>query len=201
MLIPESEWSLWNYCIKSSCHGLSQQGVWVPFWTPKPLKRTPQDTQLFFCGISKNLNLKLLIEFFHLLIIPKTLSNDIMSYFDEFIHVHGWTMSILWSPLKIWTPKNFTTANFRHPVSKSWLRHWFMLLGARQFLSLLKWIGTFVLSEVCILSSNYLTTSFSFPASFWGGISTVWQQRNNTVFKKFPTCKSGIQFSNISSQS
>ena len=32
-------------------------------------------------------------------------------------------MSILWSPLKIWTPKNFTTANFRHPVSKSWLRH------------------------------------------------------------------------------
>ena len=32
-------------------------------------------------------------------------------------------MSILWSPLKIWTPKDFTTANFRHPVSKSWLRH------------------------------------------------------------------------------
>ena len=28
-------------------HGLSQQGVWVPFWTPKPLKRTPQDTQFF----------------------------------------------------------------------------------------------------------------------------------------------------------
>ena len=28
---------------------------------------------------------------------------------------------ILWSPLKIWTPKNFTTANFRHPVSESWL--------------------------------------------------------------------------------
>ena len=24
-------------------HGLSQQGIWVPFWTPKPLKRTPQD--------------------------------------------------------------------------------------------------------------------------------------------------------------
>ena len=25
-------------------HGLSQQGVWVPFWTP-------QDTQIFLCGI------------------------------------------------------------------------------------------------------------------------------------------------------
>ena len=107
-----------------SQHGLSQQGVWVSFWTPKPLKRTPQDTQIFLCGISKNPNLKLIIEFFHLLIIPMTLFNDIMPYFDEFIHVYGWNMSILWSPLKIWTPKNFTTANFRHPVAKSWLRHW-----------------------------------------------------------------------------
>ena len=105
-------------------HGLSQQGVWVPFWTPKPWKSTPQDTQFFLCGISKNLNLKLIIEFFHLLIIPMTLFNDIMPYFDEFIHVYGWNMSILWSPLKIWTPKNSTTANFRHPLSKSWLRHW-----------------------------------------------------------------------------
>ena len=70
-------------------HGLSQQGVWVPFWTPKPLKRTPQDTQIILCGISKNLNLKLIIELFHLLIIPMTLFNDIMPYFDEFIHVCG----------------------------------------------------------------------------------------------------------------
>ena len=30
-------------------HGLSQQGVWVSFWTPKPLKSTPQDTQKRFC--------------------------------------------------------------------------------------------------------------------------------------------------------
>ena len=104
-------------------HGLSQQGAWVPFWTPKPLERNPQDTQIFLCGISKNLNLKLIIEFFHLLIIPMTLINDITPYFDEFIHVYGWNMSILWSPFKIWTPKIFTTANFRHPVSKSWLRH------------------------------------------------------------------------------
>ena len=68
-------------------HGLSQQGVWVPFWTPKPLKRTLQDTQISLCGISKNLNLKLIIEFFHLLLIHMTLFNDIMPNFDEFIHV------------------------------------------------------------------------------------------------------------------
>ena len=28
-------------------HGLSQKGAWVSFWTPKPLKSTPQDTQIF----------------------------------------------------------------------------------------------------------------------------------------------------------
>ena len=28
-------------------HGLSQQGLWVSFWTPKPLKSAPQDTQIF----------------------------------------------------------------------------------------------------------------------------------------------------------
>ena len=70
-------------------HGLSQQGVWVPFWTPKTLKRTPQDTQISLCGISKNLNLKLMIEFFHLLTTPMTLFNDIMPYFDEFKHFFG----------------------------------------------------------------------------------------------------------------
>ena len=86
--------------ILAGLHGVSQQGVWVPFWTPKPLKRAPQDTQIFQCGISKNLNLKLIIEFFHLLIIPMTLFNDIMPYFNEFIHVYGWNMNILWSSLK-----------------------------------------------------------------------------------------------------
>ena len=33
-------------------HGLSQQGVWVSFWTPKPLKSIPQDTQFLLRGIS-----------------------------------------------------------------------------------------------------------------------------------------------------
>ena len=65
------------------------------FGHPNPLKMTPQDTQLFLCGISKNLNLKLIIEFSHLLIIPMTLCNGIMPYFDEFIHVYGLNMSIL----------------------------------------------------------------------------------------------------------
>ena len=61
----------------------------MPFWTPKPLKGTSQDTQKILCGISKNLNLKLIIEFFHLLIIPMRLFNDTMPYFDEVIHVYG----------------------------------------------------------------------------------------------------------------
>ena len=100
------------FVIRAWGHGLSQQGVWVPFWTPKPLKRTPQDTQIVLCGISKNLNL---------LIIHMTLLNDIMSYFDEFIHVYGWNMRILWSPLNIWTPNIFTILGTQ--LLKSWLRH------------------------------------------------------------------------------
>ena len=58
-----------NFCGR---HGLSQQGVWVSFWTPIPLKSTPQDTQIFLCGISLNVNLKHEIEFFHHHIIPMT---------------------------------------------------------------------------------------------------------------------------------
>ena len=88
-LDEETQTCLWpRVKFSTGQHGLSQQAVWVPFWTPKPLKRTPQDTQKISCGISKNLNLKLIIEFFPLLIIPMTLFNDIMPYFDEFIHVY-----------------------------------------------------------------------------------------------------------------
>ena len=97
---------------ETSSHGLSQQGVWVPFWTPKPLNRAPQDTQIFQCGISKNLNLKLTIEFFHLLIIPMTLFNDIMPYFDESIHVYGWNMS---------TVKPFITTHIYFHVTAVWI--------------------------------------------------------------------------------
>ena len=61
----------------------------MPFWTPKPFKKNPSEHPIFLCGISKNLNLKLIIDFFPLLIIPMTLFNDIMPYVDEFIHVYG----------------------------------------------------------------------------------------------------------------
>ena len=55
----------------------------------KTLKKNPSGHPNFLCGISKNLNLKLIIEFFDILIIPMTLFNDITPYFDEFIHVYG----------------------------------------------------------------------------------------------------------------
>ena len=108
-------------CLKPLFMVLARSGCL--FGHPNPWKEPLRTPRFFLCGISKNFNLKLVIEFFDLLIIPTALFNDFMPYFDEFTHVYGWNMSILWSPLKIWTPQNFTTANFRHPVSKSWLRH------------------------------------------------------------------------------
>ena len=45
-------------------HGLRQQSVWVSFWTPKPLKSTPQDTPIFLSGIFSYVNLKLINEIF-----------------------------------------------------------------------------------------------------------------------------------------
>ena len=48
------------------------------------------------------------------------LYNDIMPYFDKCIHVKGWNLSKLWSPLKMWAPEDFTSNYFGHPVSKSW---------------------------------------------------------------------------------
>ena len=80
-------------------HGLSQQGICVPFWTPKPLKSTPQDTHIFLWRISKNVNLKHIIEFFHLNIIPMILYKNIMPYFDKFIHVYGWIWVYVLTPL------------------------------------------------------------------------------------------------------
>ena len=103
-------------------HGLSQEGVSVSFWTPKPLKSTPQDTQILWRGISKNVNLKHIIEF---LSIPYDSHDIVQGYhalFDKFTHVYGWNLSILWSPLKFWTAKTFTIGIYGHPVFKSWLR-------------------------------------------------------------------------------
>ena len=59
------------------------------FGHPNPYKEPLRTPRFFLCGTSKNLNIKLIIEFFHLLLIPMTLLNDVMHYFDEFIHVYG----------------------------------------------------------------------------------------------------------------
>ena len=50
-------------------------GAFLDTQTPK---KHPSGHPIFLCGISKNLNLKLIIEFVYLLIIPMTLFNDSM---------------------------------------------------------------------------------------------------------------------------
>ena len=101
-----------------SDHGLSQQGIWVSFWTPKPLNANPQDTQ-FEKFLTKCQSLAY-NEFFHLHTIPIALYKNIMPYI--LINLCIWNLNIaLWTPLKIWTPQKFTIANFGHPVS-NWLR-------------------------------------------------------------------------------
>ena len=94
------------------------------FLHTQTLKNQPSGHPIFLRGISWIINLKLIIEFFHLHTVPMTLYKDIMPYFDKFIHVYGWNQSILWSPLEIWTPTNFIIANFGQLVFKSWLRPW-----------------------------------------------------------------------------
>ena len=94
------------------------------FGHPKPYKKHPSGHPNCFVRNFWNVNLKHIFELFHLHIIPITLYKDIMPYFDKFTHVYGWNLSILWSPIKIWTSKNFKTANLGHPVSKSWLWPW-----------------------------------------------------------------------------
>ena len=69
-----------------------------------------------------------------------TLYKDIMPYFNKYKHVYGWNLRILWSAFKIWTPKHFTMANFRHPISNSWLRPCLTRLTSIE-LSLFGWGG------------------------------------------------------------
>ena len=114
-------WYLWFI---NGGHGLSQQGVWASFGHPNPWKAPLRTHRLFCEEFSWNDNLRHIIEFFQLHIIPMILYKDIMPYFDKCIHFYGWNLSILWSTLKIWTAKKFTIASFGHPVSKSWLRPW-----------------------------------------------------------------------------
>ena len=87
------------------------------FLDTKTLKKHPSGhPKTFWWRISSSVNLKYIINFFHLHIIPMTLYKKIMPHFDKFIHVVGWNLSVLWYPSKIWTPKGFSIANFRHPV-------------------------------------------------------------------------------------
>ena len=58
--------------------------------------------------------------------ILMTLYKDTLPYFNQYIHVYNWNLSILWSTLKKWISQNFTIANFGHPVPKYWLRHCFV---------------------------------------------------------------------------
>ena len=55
---------------------------------------------------------------FDLNTIPMTLHEE--PYF--IFLVLTFNLSILWPPLKVRTPQNYTIVNFGHPVSKSWLR-------------------------------------------------------------------------------
>ena len=66
---------------------------------------------------------KHMIEFFSPRFISHGVYMDIVPYLNNWIHVYVWNLRILQFFLKNWTVQNFTIANFRHPVSKSWLRH------------------------------------------------------------------------------
>ena len=58
--------------------------------------------------------------FSHLNIIPITLYQNIIPYFNKLIHMYGYNLSIL--SLKYRMPNNCTIANLGHQVSKSRLR-------------------------------------------------------------------------------
>ena len=64
---------------------LSQQGIWVSFGHPNPKTAPRRTPKCFYEELLKNFNLKQIIEFFHLCIIPLTLYKDIMPYFVKFI--------------------------------------------------------------------------------------------------------------------
>ena len=64
----------------------------MSFWTHRPFKSTPQDsedTQICLWGISRNVNLKHIMGFSYHHVIPTILYEDIMHYFDKVIHVYG----------------------------------------------------------------------------------------------------------------
>ena len=105
-------------------HGLSYQSLGV-FLDAQTLKKHPSAHPQICVRNFLKCQSQAYNWFFHLHIILIPLYKDIMPCFDEFVNVYGWNLSILWSPLKIWTSENFRIGNFGHPVSKSWLRPWY----------------------------------------------------------------------------
>ena len=74
-------------------HGLSRLGVFLDTQT---LKKAPLRTPNFFCEEFLKMSISSIkIEYFHLHIISMILYKDIMLYFDKFIYVYGWNLSIL----------------------------------------------------------------------------------------------------------
>ena len=65
-------------------HGLSHQGTWASFSHPNPQKLTLRTSTYVSADFFLNVNLKHVIEYFHLNIIHMTLYKDIMLYFDKF---------------------------------------------------------------------------------------------------------------------
>ena len=74
-----------------------------------------------------NVNLKNIVEFCYHNIIPMTLYKNSMAYFNKFIHVYVWNLSILWSglvPFDKIDAQQFYNCQFWAPSSQSWLRPW-----------------------------------------------------------------------------
>ena len=97
------------------------------FWTHKPLKSTPQDTQIKIflkMSISSWCLDQHTFEFVDLHIIPMTLYKE--GYYALWWINSKMFMAEIWvyygPPSKIRMPQSLTIANFGHPVSKSWLR-------------------------------------------------------------------------------
>ena len=107
----------------STCHSLSQQGIWASFVHPNPHKsplRTPTHFGEYFFRMSI---LSIKLNNFYLNIIPMTLCKDLMPNFNKKKDVCGCYLSKLGCTLKYWTLKK----NCKK-FSKSWLRPWHMHL-------------------------------------------------------------------------
>ena len=79
---------------------------------------------------------------------------------------------MLWSPLEIWTPKNSTMANFRHPVSNSWIRPCYQLSP---------YLTTTVGPDKIILSFVVNVWDTAFPGTWYKDLHPLFDLIANTV--------------------